>query len=223
VRIGIIGSGRIGGTLGKRLAGAGHEVLFSYSRDPARLERLAEEAGPRASAGTPAEAAAAPVVVLAVPWAAVDDALEQAGSLEGRVVVDTTNQYGPDGWVELPGGRTAAEHNMARMPGARYTKTFNTLPAPLQEASAGRAGCDRVVQWICGDDGVAKTATARLVDAAGYTPVDLGPTRAAAVLEAPRRPGSVFGAEWHLADARRVVAAVKAGRPVPPPPAYSRV
>src|SRR5436190_10912292 len=88
MRIGVIGAGRIGGNAGRLFARAGHEVMFSFSREPEKLQELAGETG--ASAGTPAEAAAfGEVVMLSVPWRLIDDVLAQAGSLEGRIVVDT--------------------------------------------------------------------------------------------------------------------------------------
>jgi len=106
------------------------------------------------------------------------------------------------------------------MPGARYTKSFNTLTAAFQAAAAGRAEPDRVVQWLAGDDGEAKAVVASLVAGAGYVPVDLGGIDDCAVMEAPRRAGAVYGEEYRAADAAQVVAAVRAGRPIPPVPVY---
>src|SRR5215510_7228920 len=89
MRIGILGSGLIGGKLGTLFARAGHDVTFSYSRDFKKLQRLAKKAGARAA--TPAEAVAeADVVLLAVHWSRVDDVLTQAGSLAGKVVLSCT-------------------------------------------------------------------------------------------------------------------------------------
>src|SRR5207253_2477282 len=103
------------------------------------LRGLAEEIGERASTGTPAEAASfGEVVVLSVPWGAIDEALEQAGSLDGKVVIDTTNQFGSG--PKPAAGETAARFNAARMPGARYTKSFNTLTSAFQASAAGRGG-----------------------------------------------------------------------------------
>jgi predicted dinucleotide-binding enzyme len=87
MRIGILGSGLMGGKLGILFARAGHDVVFSYSRSDRKLKRLAREAGVNARAGTPAEAAAADTVVLAVHWSRVDDVLKQAGDLAGKVVI----------------------------------------------------------------------------------------------------------------------------------------
>jgi 8-hydroxy-5-deazaflavin:NADPH oxidoreductase len=221
MRIGIIGSGRIGGNAGRLFAAAGHEVLFSGSSDPARLEAAAVEAGPGARTGTPREAVEfGEVVMIAVPWRALDDALVQAGRLDGTIVIDTTNQYGAGGLERLPEGRTAAQVNAARMPGARYTKSFNTLTAGFQRESAGREGAERVALFVCGDDPEAKAVVSRLIEEIGFVAVDAGGPADAAVMEAPRREGAVYGEEYREAEARAAVEAVRAGRPIPPTPVY---
>jgi predicted dinucleotide-binding enzyme len=218
MRVGIIGAGRIGGGIARQLVAAGHEVCLSFSRDPASLERRAGEIGAATSAGPPAEAVAfGPVVVVSVPWSTLPDAIDQAGSLEGTIVIDTTNQYGTP---LPPEGETAAAFNAARMKGARYTKSFNTLTAAFQAEAAGRQGEDRIVQWLCGDDAAAKEVVAGLIQDAGFVPVDLGGTATCAVMEAPQRDGAVYGVEYRAADAPAVVDAVRAGRPIPPPPVY---
>jgi len=216
MRIGIIGAGNIGGNIARRLALAGHEVTISFARDQAKLAALAAESG--ATVGDPSRAATVEVVVVAVPWGVIDQALAAAGPLAGKVVVDTTNQFGPGGAIDL--GHTAARHNADRLPGARYTKCFNTLTAGFQAQAASRTGDARVVQWLCGDDDEAKAILGQLVDDAGYVPVDLGGIDQCAVMEAPRRPGAVYGEEYRAADAAAVVAAVRAGRPIPPTPRY---
>jgi 8-hydroxy-5-deazaflavin:NADPH oxidoreductase len=216
MHVGIIGAGNIGGNVARRLALAGHDVIVSFARDHAKLAALAAEIG--ASMDEPSRAAAADVVVLSVPWRVIDTALAAAGPLTGRIVVDTTNQFGPGGVLDL--GHTAARHNADRMPGARYTKCFNTLTAGFQAQAASRTGDARVVQWVCGDDTEAKAILGQLVDDAGYVPVDLGGIDQCAVMEAPRRPGAVYGEEYRAADAVAVVEAVRAGRPVPPTPTY---
>jgi hypothetical protein len=207
VRIGIVGAGRIGGNAARLLARAGHELVLSFSRDQERLEQLASEIG--AVAGTPREATKfGEVVVLSVPWSLVDEALGQAGPLDGKIVIDTTNQFGYGGWEDL-GGRTAAQVNAARMPGARYTKAFNTLTSDFQARAAGRTGPDRVVMFLCGDDADAKRIVSGLIDDAGFTPIDMGGTADAAAMEAPRRPGAVYGEEVHEREARDFVARLR--------------
>ena len=207
MRIGIIGVGRIGGNAARLFARAGHEVLLSFSRDADRLPALAAETGART--GTPREAVGfGEVVFLSVAWPVLDDVIAQAGPLDGKIVIDSTNQFGCEGWENL-GLRTAAEVNAARMPGARYTKAFNTLTAGFQAQAAGRTGPDRVVMFMCGDDQDAKRVVAGLIDDAGFTPVDMGGTADAGPMEAPRRPGAVYGEEYHEAEARAFVGGLR--------------
>jgi predicted dinucleotide-binding enzyme len=215
MEIAILGAGRIGGNIARQLAAAGHSVTLSFSRDADGLARRASDWGVRAAAPA-AAVAGAEVVVLSVPWGTLPDALAQAGPLAGKVVVDTTNQFGPG--PKPAEGQTAAAFNAARMLGARYTKSFNTLTSAFQEATAHRD--PPVVQWLCGDDAEAKAVVAGLIRDAGYAPVDLGGTAGCAVMEAPRRAGAVYGEEYRPADAEAVVAAVRAGRPIPPGPDY---
>jgi predicted dinucleotide-binding enzyme len=219
MRIGIVGAGRIGGNCARQFAKGGHEVMLS-SRNPQRLEPLAAEIGEAASLGTPAEAAQfGEVVVFAVPWDGFDDAVASTVKLEGKIVIDTTNQYGNS---EMPAeGQTAASFHAERVGGASYTKSFNTLTSSFQAEAAGRPEADRVVQWVSGDDVVAKQAVMGLIADAGYAPVDLGRNEDAAVMEAPRRPGAVYGDEYRLPDAEQVVEAVRAGREIPPTPSYA--
>jgi predicted dinucleotide-binding enzyme len=218
MRIGIVGAGKIGGNCATQFAKGGHRVKLS-GRDPSKLEPLAAEIGEPASIGTPAEAAEfGEVVVFAVPWGGFDDAVSSAGSLDGKILIDTTNQYGSS---EMPAdGETAASFHAARVPGALYTKSFNTLTSAFQAEAAFRPESERVVQWVCGDDAVAKQVVMGLISDAGYVPVDLGPNADASVMEAPRRPGAVYGEEYRQPDGDAVVEAVKAGEEIPPTPSY---
>jgi 8-hydroxy-5-deazaflavin:NADPH oxidoreductase len=219
MRVGIVGAGRIGGNCAVQFAKGGHEVKLSFARDTARLDALAKEIGERASVGTPAEAAEfGEVVVISVPWDAIDQALSEAGSLDGKIVIDTTNQYGSERLP--PEGQTAAQWNASRMPGARYTKSFNTLTSSFQAEAAFRPEEGRAVQWVCGDDGEAKRVVMDLISDAGYAPVDLGGTAGCEVMEMPRREGAVYGEEYRPPDAEKVVAAVRASEPIPPTPSY---
>ena len=219
MKVGIVGPGRIGGNCARQALKAGHEAMLSFSRDPSSLERQAQGLGEGASSGTPREAvAASDVVVLSVPWGVISLALEEMGDLGGKIVVDTTNQFGPG---PKPGpDQTAASFNAERMRGARYVKSFNTLTAAFQAETASRAGEDRIVQWVCGDDAEAKETVARLIEEMGYVPVDLGGTATCEVMEAPRRHGAVYGEEYRAAEAAGVVAAVRDGREIPPTPHY---
>jgi predicted dinucleotide-binding enzyme len=219
MKIGVIGAGQIGGNCARQAVKAGHEVMLSFSRDPAKLEQLAAELGDRASTGAAAEAVEfADAVILSVPWGVIPDAITQAGELAGKVVIDTTNQFGSG---PKPGpGQTAASFNAHRMTGARYVKSFNTLTAGFQARAASRDGDERVVQWICGDDPGAKQLVAGLIAEMGYIPVDVGGTETCAPIEAPRRAGAVYGEEYRAADAQAVVDAVCNDAPIPPTPVY---
>jgi predicted dinucleotide-binding enzyme len=218
LKVGVIGAGRIGGGAARRLARAGHEVMLSFSRDFERLRAQAAEIG--AQAGTPADAAAfGDVVILAVPWPAIDEAVEQAGALDGKVVIDTTNPYGRGGW-EIPEGRTSTQVNQERLAGAKVVKSFNTMTAGFQQEAAGRTGAERVAMFLAGDDAEAKKLVARLIADAGFDAVDVGTAAESTILEAPRRPGAVYGEEYRLPDAQAAVEAARAGRPIPPPPSY---
>jgi len=219
MRIGVIGSGHIGGNCALQAVKGGHEVMLSFARDPSKLDELAVELGTSASVGNPTEAAAfGEVVILSVPWSVIPAALAQGGNLGGKVVIDTTNEFGSGPMP--PPGRTAASFNAERMPGARYVKSFNTLTSRFQQQAATRNGSDRVVQWICGDDQAAKKLVAGLIEDMGYVPVDLGGTNTCRVMEAPRRHGAVYGEEYRVADAQAVVDAVRDGAPIPPTPSY---
>jgi predicted dinucleotide-binding enzyme len=219
LRIGVIGAGHIGGNCARQAVRAGHEVTLSFARDRSKLEALASELGDRASLGTAADAVAfGEIVIVSVPWGAIPEALAQAGELLDKLVIDTTNQFGAGPMPEP--GQTAASFNAMRMRGARYAKSFNTLTAAFQGRAAERVGPERVVQWICGDDLHAKQIVAGLIEDMGYVAIDLGGTATCTVMEAPRRPGAVYGEEYRAADADAVVDAVRNGDPIPPTPVY---
>jgi predicted dinucleotide-binding enzyme len=219
MKIGVIGAGRIGGNCAARAVKGGHEVMLSFARDPSNLQALADELGARASVGSAREAVQfADLVVLSVPWGVIPAALEQAGELAGKIVVDTTNQFGSGPKPER--GQTAASFNASRMPGSRYTKSFNTLTSAFQAEAADRNGDEKVVQWIAGDDADAKRVVAQLIEDMGYVPVDFGGTEDCEVMEAPRRPGAVYGEEYRAADAQAVIDAVARGEEIPPTPSY---
>jgi predicted dinucleotide-binding enzyme len=202
MKIGIIGAGRIGGNAASLFAKAGHEVKLSYSRDPANLETAASAIGARASVGSVADAVEfGEVLVFSVPWSNIDDVLEEAGDLEGKIVIDTTNQFAAGGLEDLPDGKTAAQLNSERMPGARYVKAFNTLTAGFQGAAAGRSGDERAAMFFCGDDDEAKEKVKQLIRGIGFAPIDVGGTADAAVMEAPRREGAVYGEEFNKQEA----------------------
>ena len=179
MRIGIVGAGMIGSTVGKLWTAAGHEVRFA-SRHPEQLQALVKSCGPRASAGTAAEAARfGDVVMLTVPLAAIPQlAREIAPLLRGKVVLDTGNAYERrDGDAardarEDPLG--TASWDAAHFAGARWVKAFNSVYFKTLESEAHREG-DRVGIPLAGDDPEAIAIAAQLVRDAGFDPVPLGP------------------------------------------------
>ena len=205
MKIGIIGSGRIGATVGTFWAKAGHSVLFS-SRHPEQLTELAKEAGPHTRTGSIQEAAEfGEVVLLSVPWGAVEEILATVGSLHGKIVIDTTNQYAAGGVQQLPGGISALEFNARRIKDARLVKAYNTLTSGFLAASAGRNGQSRVAMPYAGEDVQAKQVVARLISESGFDPFDVGGWSEARFIEPPRRPGAFYGEEWNLETAHALL------------------
>src|SRR5262245_7953562 len=186
MRIGILGSGLMGAKLGTIFARAGHEVVFSYSKSERKLERLAREAGGRARAGSPADAAKnAHAVLLAVHWSRVGDVLRRAGDLSGKVIVTCSLPMSRND-SRLVIGRTSsgAEALAKRAPGARVVSAFGTVPSEvLFGVFAKRKRSPRPSLAYCGDDRRAKKVAATLIRDAGFGPLDAGPLSVARFLE----------------------------------------
>src|SRR5262245_38187304 len=175
MKIGIIGSGKIGGTLTRRFQSLGHEVTVANSRGPETLADLAGETG--ATAGTAEEAAATgEVVVIAVPVRAVPDL--PAGALTGKVVVDANNYYAQrDGRIpEIADGQVTSSRRTARaLPGTRVVKAFNNiLWTHLLEHGRPAGAEGRIALPVAGDDADAKRTVMDLVEELGFDPVDAG-------------------------------------------------
>ena len=186
MRIGILGSGLMGAKLGTIFARAGHDVVFSYSRSRKKLERLAREARGSARAGTPREAVEdADALLLAVNWSQLDDVLEQAGDLSGKVIVTCSLPMSADNSaVVIADASSGAEELARRVPGARVVAAWNTVPSEvLFNVFAARDRTPRPSLLFCGDDPGAKQVTAGLIRDVGYEPVDTGALRMARYLE----------------------------------------
>ena len=186
MRIGILGSGLMGGKLGTLFARAGHEVVFSYARSRDKLEHLAREAGGIARAGTPRDAAQfADAVLLAVHWSRVDDVLRQAGDISGKVVVTCSLPMSADD-TELVIGRTSsgAEELAKKVPDARIVSAFNTVPSEVLFDVFEAKDRDTPPSLVyCGDDEGAKAVAVELIRDVGFDPVDAGPLRTARYTE----------------------------------------
>lgn len=176
LKIGVIGAGRIGGTVGGLWVKAGHEVLFS-SRHPDRLKGLVDGLGPRAKAGFPREAAAfGEVMLVSVPYAALPQiGRDFAKELAGKVVLETGNPFpGRDGEMAIPArakgtGQASAEF----LPGVRLVRAFNSVGHYSLRSGAHRAG-EKIAIPLAGDDRDALAVAARLVREAGFEPVVVG-------------------------------------------------
>jgi predicted dinucleotide-binding enzyme len=209
-RIAIVGAGHIGSNLAQLLVTGGHDVTVSFSTDARKLADLAARLG--AIVADPADAAAqADVVVLSVPWGVVDVALEQAGDLTGKLVIDTTNQFGrvagSFGVLDL-GGLSGAATNAAKAPGALWVKGFNTLTAGFQASAAGRVGADRVVMFYATDHEQVTEGVESLINSAGFDPVRTG-TLARNDVGHQEPKGALYGEEYHHEDAVLAVARLR--------------
>jgi predicted dinucleotide-binding enzyme len=176
----------MGGKLGTIFARAGHDVVFSYSRDEAKLERLARDAGGATRAGSPADAARdADVILLAVHWLRVDDVLRQAGDLSGKTIVSCSLPMNADD-TELAIGHmsSGAEQLANKLPSARIVAAFNTVPSEVLFSVFERQRSEpRPSLVYCGDDDASKQIAARLIRDVGFEPFDVGPLRIARYLE----------------------------------------
>jgi len=186
MRIGILGSGLMGGKLGTLFARAGHEVVFSYARHRETLKTLAKDASGRARAGTPSEAAQdADALLLAVHWSRMEDVSGQAGDLSGKVIV-TCSLPMDAGNTSLVIGRTSsgAEELAKKVPRARVVCAFNPVPSEVFfGVYEARRKANKPSLVYCGDDAPSKEIAADLIRDVGFDPVDAGPLRVARYTE----------------------------------------
>jgi 8-hydroxy-5-deazaflavin:NADPH oxidoreductase len=186
VRIGILGSGLMGAKLGTLFARAGHEVVFSYARSEQKLKRLADEVRGKARAGTPGEAAAeADAILLAVHWSRVDDVLQQAGDLSGKVVVSCSLPLNAENTELVVAHRSSGAEALQRKLGrAQVVAAFGTVPSEvLFGVYKARRKTTRPSLVYCGDHQEAKDVAATLIRDVGFDPVDAGPLRIARYTE----------------------------------------
>jgi predicted dinucleotide-binding enzyme len=165
LKIGILGAGNVGGTLGRVWAAKGHDIVF----------------GKRGASNREA-ASSARVVVLTVPWPAAQEAIQDCGDLAGKTLVDCSNPLAPDLQSLTIGLTTSAGEQVAAWaPGAKVVKAFNTIGAGnFGNADFGGVAADG---FYCGDDAAAKQIVSGLIADAGMNPVDVGPLRNARLLE----------------------------------------
>ena len=178
MRIGIIGTGRMGSGFARALADK-HEVRLG-SRDPERAKEAAQDTGAAVGGSYEEVVADADVVILAFPWTALDETLPALGDLSGKVVLDITNPYTAEGLKPLEGTSTA-EEIQKRLPGARVVKGWNHIYAK----NLTRPDVDGVASsvFIAGDDAEAKEVVFGLARDMGFHPADAGPLEATRHLE----------------------------------------
>jgi predicted dinucleotide-binding enzyme len=202
-KIGIVGSGRVGGALGAVWVKAGHEVMFS-SLNIEHDKALAAGLGPNARAGTPREAAAfGDVVMISVPYGSLPAVGKDLGDLiKGKVVIDTCNPIvGRDGeiaeWARKKGAGLASAE---LLPGARLVRAFNAIGAARMGSAHEEPG--RVGMPIAGDDAQAIAVASRLIRDIGYEPVLIG----GLVMGKHLVPGTAFAGERTAEEIRRIAA-----------------
>ncbi len=206
MKIGIVGSGRVGGTLGSVWAKAGHTVMFS-SLDLEHDKALAAGIGPNARAGTPREAAAfGDVLLISVPYHALPQVGKDLGALlKGKVVIDTSNPIpGRDGEVgERARAKGAGLASMEYLPGARIVRAFNAIGAARMGEAHKTPG--KIGMPIAGDDKQAIEIASGLIREIGYEPVLIG----GAVMGRHLVPREPLGGEHTPDELRKIAATLK--------------
>ena len=165
MKIAIIGSGHIGGGLGKAWTSKGHSVSFA-GREPGSVK---------------SSVANAEVVVLAMPYPAMDSVLAEAGDCAGKLVIDCTNAVAPGFTLQFGHTTSAAEELQKKLPKAHVFKSFNAQGAENLENPV--YGGVKATNFFCGDDAHGKTVLTQLVADVGFEPVDAGPLKSARLLE----------------------------------------
>ncbi len=186
MRVGILGSGLMGGKLGTIFARAGHEVIFSYARSEQKLKTLAKNAKGKATHGTPREAALnADALLLAVHWSRVDDVLKQAGDLSGKAIITCSLPMNADDTgLVIAHTSSGAEELQRKIPKVRVVAAFNTVPSEvLFGVYEARRRVSRPSLVYCGDHAAAKDVAAELIRDTGFEPVDAGPLSIARYIE----------------------------------------
>jgi 8-hydroxy-5-deazaflavin:NADPH oxidoreductase len=188
MKIGIIGAGNMGAGLGKLWAKAGHQVIFSYSRDENKLHELATLTGSTAKAGTIQDAAAQDVILLAVWLPVLEEVIHAVGSLDGKIIITCVSGIQPDFTGQTIGLATDLKISVAEtiqklVPNAKVVEAFNTTFAEIIASDSRQFGADFPSVFYCGDDVEAKQIVANLIEDCGYEAVDAGNLLVARTLE----------------------------------------
>jgi predicted dinucleotide-binding enzyme len=207
LKIGVVGSGRVGGGIGSVWVKSGHSVMFS-SRDLEHDKQLAAGLGSNARAGTPREAAAfGEVLLISVPYGSLPAVGKDLGGLlKGKVVIDTCNPFpSRDGeiatWAREKGAGLASAE---LLPGARIVRAFNAIGAARMSAAHEQKG-ERIGMPIAGDDAKAIEVASRLIREIGYEPVLIGGLAMGKFL----MPGTPLAGERSPEQIRQIAATLK--------------
>jgi 8-hydroxy-5-deazaflavin:NADPH oxidoreductase len=179
MKIGIIGSGNIGGTAAQLFADAGHQVAISNSRGPHSLRDFEKSGGSNIKAMTIEEAIAfGYVILLAIPWIKRQE-LPSSGLLNGKIAIDAMNPYSENFEVINLEPSSSSEEVAKQLKGARIVKAFNTMYYQHLKTKGNTKlpKEDRTVLFVAGDDAQAKSIVSKLIDEIGFTPVDTGSLR----------------------------------------------
>jgi 8-hydroxy-5-deazaflavin:NADPH oxidoreductase len=204
MNIGIIGSGNMGAALGKIWAKAGHQVIFSYSRDEHKLQELAIAAGGNAKVGTPEVAVAQSDIVMLAVWApSLAEIFSTAGSLDGKIIITCVSGLQPDFTGQTIGIATDLKVSMAETiqgfaPQAKVVEAFNMTFAEILASDSRQFGKDEPSIFYCGDDTNAKSVVAELVVECGYAAIDAGDLTVARSLETLATAWVQFAVSSHL-------------------------
>jgi 8-hydroxy-5-deazaflavin:NADPH oxidoreductase len=184
MKIGIIGAGNMGSALGRIWASQGHEVMLSYSRDRTKLDALAQSIGVNARAGTPVETTQfADVILLVVPWRAVQNAIASAGTMAGKTVISCITPIKSDfSGLEIGTTTSTAEEVAKLIPDAHVVEVLFPF-AEILQSSSRQFGTDQPTQFYCGDNPDAKGSVAQLITEVGLSPLDVGGLTNARYLE----------------------------------------
>ena len=207
MKIGIIGSGRVGGAVGGAWVKAGHEVMFS-SLNIEDDKKLAASLGGGARAGTPREAAAfGAVLLISVPYKALPSVGKDLGDLiKGKIVIDTSNPIvARDGDMAVAAREKGAGlASMEFLPGARIVRAFNAVGAARMAEAASKS--ERAGMPIAGDDQAAIATASSLIRDVGYEPVLVGTL---AAMGKHLIPGTPLAGERSADEVRKVAATLK--------------
>jgi 8-hydroxy-5-deazaflavin:NADPH oxidoreductase len=170
----ILGSGAIGRALATRFARAEIDVSIATRGGPSAAAELARELGPHVAAAAMKDALQADIVLLAIPFTSIRDAVSEAPPWQGRIVVDATNAIDFPAFTPTDlGGRPSTEVVADAVPAARVVKAFNTLPAATLGAEPARDGARRIL-FLSGNDAAANADVAALIRRLGFAAIDLG-------------------------------------------------